>query len=65
MPGAGHSESNVLRIVGALLALVAVAGYLAFGWSFSESSDIAPTAIGVVVAVVAVGWTLYSRFRAG
>jgi cobalamin biosynthesis protein CobD/CbiB len=64
MPGAGHSDSEALRLVGGIVALVAVVGYLAFGWSFSGASDIAPTAIGIVVAAVAVGWTLYSRFRA-
>jgi hypothetical protein len=62
MPGAGNSQSIVLTIFGALVALIAVVGYLAFDWSFNGSSDIVPTAIGVVVAVVALGWTLYSRF---
>jgi hypothetical protein len=40
--------------------LIAVVGYVVFGWSWG-SSDPVPTAIGAVVAVAAVGVTLYRR----
>jgi cobalamin biosynthesis protein CobD/CbiB len=61
MPGAGRSDSPVVRAIGALVALIAVVGYLIFGWSFNGSANTIPTAIGVIVAVSAIGWTLYSR----
>ena len=61
MPGAGRSSSGTARAVGAIVAVIAVVGSLALGWSFDGAGDILPTAIGVGVAVLAVGWTLYSR----
>ena len=61
MPGAGRSDSPAIRAIGALVALIAVVGYLIFGWSFNGSANIIPTAIGIIVAVSAIGWTLYSR----
>jgi cobalamin biosynthesis protein CobD/CbiB len=61
MPGAGRSESAAVRAVGATVALVAIVGYLFFGWSFSGSETAFPTVIGLLVAVSAIGWTLYSR----
>jgi hypothetical protein len=61
MPGAGRSGSAVVRAIGAIVALVALVGYLAFGWSFNGSESTVPTVIGGVVALAAVGWTLYSR----
>jgi hypothetical protein len=41
--------------------LIAVVGYLIFGWSFSGSDATVPTVIGIIVAASAIGWTLYSR----
>jgi hypothetical protein len=61
MPGAGRSDSPATRAIGALIALIAVVGYLLFGWSFNGSANTTPTAIGVIVAISAIGWTLYSR----
>jgi len=61
MPGAGRSDSPAVRAIGALVALIAVVGYLIFGWSFNGSANTIPTVIGIIVAVSAIGWTLYSR----
>ncbi|WP_431358928.1 multidrug transporter [Halovenus amylolytica] len=61
MPGAGRSESAAVRAIGAIVALIAVVGYLIFGWSFTGSENTIPAAIGIIVAVSAIGWTLYSR----
>jgi hypothetical protein len=61
MPGAGRSDSSAVRTIGAIVALIAVAGYLIFGWSFDGSANTIPTAIGIIVAVSAIGWTFYSR----
>jgi hypothetical protein len=63
MPGGGRSESTVARTLGGIVTLVAVVGYLAFGWSFDGSSGIVPAAIGIAVATVAIAWTLYSRIE--
>jgi hypothetical protein len=61
MPGAGRSESAVIRTIGYSVAAVAIGGYLLFGWSFDGASAIVPTVIGVIIAASAIGWTLYSR----
>jgi len=61
MPGGGRSDSQVVRAIGAIVALIAVFGYLIFGWSFNGSANTIPTVIGIIVAVSAIGWTLYSR----
>ncbi len=61
MPGAGRSDSSAMRTVGAIVALIAVVGYLTFGWSFNGSANTIPTVIGIIVAVSAIGWTLYRR----
>lgn len=60
MPGAGRSNAPLARGIGALVALIAVVGSLAFGWSFNSPAPI-PTAIGIFVAAVAIGWTLCNR----
>jgi hypothetical protein len=65
MPGAGRSESPAVSAIGALVGLIAVVGYLISGWSFSGSESSIPTALGITVAVVAIGWTLYSRVDPG
>ncbi|MFB6233202.1 MAG: multidrug transporter [Haloarculaceae archaeon] len=61
MPGAGRSGSPAVRALGAIVALIAVVGSLTLGWSFDGSESTLPTVIGIVVAVSALGWTLYSR----
>jgi hypothetical protein len=61
MPGAGRSKSAAVRAVGATVALVAIVGYLLFGWSFNSSETTVSTVIGLLVAGAAIGWTLYSR----
>jgi hypothetical protein len=61
MPGAGRSESPALRALGAIVGLLAIVGYLIFGWSFNGSGGTIPPAIGTIVAALAIGWTLYSR----
>jgi len=60
MPGAGRSESTVVRTVGAIVALIAAVGYGAFGWSFNGSGTTVSVAIGIVAAVLAVGWIVYN-----
>jgi hypothetical protein len=51
----------VVRTIGAVVALIAVVGYLIFGRSFNGSGSTVATAIGIIVAVLAIGWTVYSR----
>lgn len=60
MPGAVRSDSSAIRGLGALIAPIAVVGYLTFGWSFNGSANTIPTAISIIVAVSAIGWMLYS-----
>jgi hypothetical protein len=62
MPGGGHSNSEAIRAIGAVVALIAVVGYLIFGWSFDGSGSTTATAIGAIVAVSAPGWTVYSVY---
>lgn len=59
----GHAvdASLVLDVQRRRELLVAV-GYLSFGRSFDGSGDAIPTAIGLIVAVSAIGWTLYSVY---
>lgn len=57
----GRSQSTALQYVGALVALVALVGYVVFGWRFGETDGTLPLAIGVACAIIAVGWTLYRR----
>lgn len=40
------------------MALIALVGYLVQGWSWG-SDDAIPTAIGTVVAVLVIGWSVY------
>jgi CHASE2 domain-containing sensor protein len=58
MPGGGRSDSPAVRIIGAIMALIAVVGYLIFGWSWG-AGDAIPTTIGTVVAVSIIGWSFY------
>ena len=62
MPGAGRSNSTVVRGIGAVVALIALVGYLTLDWSFNGSGSSIPTGIGIIAAVSAVGWTLYRRY---
>ncbi|MFC5368149.1 hypothetical protein [Salinirubrum litoreum] len=61
MPGAGRSDSPTLQLVGAVVFVVALVGAALYGWSFGGSSGDLPTMIGVGVAAVAVGVTIYKR----
>jgi hypothetical protein len=60
MPGR-PSQSKPLQYAGAVVALVAIAGHVVFGWRFGETGGITPFVIGAVVAAIAVGWTLYQQ----
>ncbi|WP_424017945.1 hypothetical protein ACOZ4N_19045 [Halorientalis pallida] len=63
MPGR-PAESAPLQLVGALAALVAVVGYVVYDWQWG-SGDPLPTALGLAVAALAVGVTLYRRLGLG
>ena len=58
MPGGGRSDSSVVRSIGAIVAVIAVVGYLGFGWSWG-AGDAVSTAIGTIVAVSIIGWLFY------
>lgn len=60
MPGR-PSQSKPLQYIGALVALIAIIGYVVFGWRFGETDGILPLALGIGCAVLAIGWTLYQR----
>ncbi len=63
MPGGSRSNSPAVSVIGAIVALIALVGYLVFDWSFNGSANTMPTAIGITVAVSAIGWTLYNRIN--
>jgi hypothetical protein len=58
-PRADSSESAAVRTLGAIVALIGLAGSLIFGRSFNGSETTVPTIIGILVAGLAIGWTLY------
>ena len=60
MPGR-PSQSKPLQYIGALVALIAIVGYVVFGWRFGETDGILPLAIGIICVILAVGSTLYQR----
>lgn len=60
MPGR-PSQSPPLQYIGALVAFIAMVGYVAFDWRFGETDGVLPLALGIVCALIAVGWTLYQR----
>lgn len=60
MPGK-RSNSNAVQYLGALVAGIAVLGYVVFDWSFGDANGIVPFAIGATVALLAIGITLYQR----
>jgi hypothetical protein len=60
MPGRA-SSSKPLQYIGALVAAVAVVGYVVFGWRFGETDSVIPFALSAVCVVIAVGWELYRR----
>jgi hypothetical protein len=62
MPGRA-TDSSSLRFVGAAVAVVAVIGYVVFGWRFGGDSGTVPTALAVLAVAVGVGVTLYRRLR--
>jgi hypothetical protein len=58
MPGGGRSDSPAVRIIGGVVALIAVVGYLVFGWSWG-AGDAIPTTVGAIVAVSTIAWSFY------
>ncbi|SDY85547.1 hypothetical protein SAMN05216564_11212 [Halopenitus persicus] len=60
MPGR-PSQAKPLQYIGALVALIALVGYVVFDWRFGETNGVLPLVIGIVCVVIAVGWKLYQR----
>lgn len=60
MPGK-TTHGRPLTIVAILITVVAVVGAVALGWTWG-GDDPLPTALGAGAALLAVGWTLYTRF---
>lgn len=58
MPGRS-SQSTGVQLIGALVAAIAIVGYVVFDWRFGGAEDSLPYAIGLGVAILAVGLTLY------
>ncbi|MXR51751.1 hypothetical protein GRX03_09060 [Halovenus sp. WSH3] len=58
---ARHTDSRLLRAVGAGVFAVAVVGGVAFGWDFSGSTGTIPAAIAVAAAAVATAVGYLSR----
>lgn len=61
MPGA-RSQSKWARYGGILAAAIGLIGYTVFGWRFGEYDGSVPFIVGLLVAFVAVAWTLYQRW---
>ena len=57
-----RSDSPVLRYVGITAFVVAVVGFVAFGWRFDSAGE---GPVAVAVALVCVGLALYSTVRGG
>jgi len=57
-----RSTSTATRTIGAAMFLVALVGYVVFGWRFGDGAD-SPIALGLalVAVAVAVGVTLRDR----
>ena len=53
--------SDRLQYLGAVVAGIAVLGYLVFDWRFGGTNGIVPFTIGAGVAIMAIGITLYTR----
>jgi hypothetical protein len=51
----------VLQLVAVAVAAIALVGTLFFGWEFGDGGTTS-TLLGVAVAVIAVGATLYKQF---
>ena len=60
MPGRAN-ESPPLQLVAAAIALVAVVGYVVFGWRVGGESNTLSTALAVVAVAIAIGATAYRR----
>jgi len=61
MPGRS-SQSRTLQYVGAITAVVAVIGYVVFGWRFGDTDATIPFLFGALCVIIAIGWELYRRF---
>ena len=57
-----RSNSPLLRYVGIAAFVVAVVGFVAFGWRFDSAGG---SPVAVAAAVVAAGLALYSAVRGG
>ena len=55
------SQPRLLQYVGVLVAIIAVVGYVVFGWRFGETESVIPFVIGGICVVIAICWTLYQR----
>lgn len=60
MPGRS-SPSRTLQFVGAITAVVALIGYIVFGWRFGDTGASLPFLLGALCVVIAVGWELSRR----
>jgi len=60
MPGRA-SPSGSFQYIGVLVAVVAVIGYVVFGWRFGETDDMIPVVLATVCIGIALGWKLYKR----
>lgn len=56
-----RTESRLLRYVGLIAFVVAVVGFVVFGWEFGGESDPVATGLALVAVVIAVVWTLANR----
>jgi uncharacterized membrane protein len=57
-----RSTHPVIAAVAVVAFAVGLVGFTVFGWRFGGDGSPLSTALGVGVAAVAIGWTLYSRF---
>jgi len=63
MPGGGRSNSRPLALVGAVVAVVAIAGTTVLGWEFGyPSGDVLPFALGVGACTLALFASWYARY---
>lgn len=54
-------SSRPLPLVGAVAAVVAVIGYVAFGWRFGGDTSPVAVAIALVAVALAVGSSVWNR----
>ncbi|MFB6134578.1 MAG: hypothetical protein ABEJ55_06285 [Halanaeroarchaeum sp.] len=54
----GRRGSRAVRYLGALAASIGVLGAVVFDWDFGGTTALLPFAIGVIVAILAIGLTI-------